>query len=137
MINAVQQILQPEGAFTAGGTLAARFMAEKLHRLQRHPDHVGVLVHHNDRRGTHHRVKRQQAIKGDNGIQCIGLDDGAGAAGGQNRLNFFVAGHALAIRFAKNQLAVGDLAHDHFVVTRPVHMTTQANNFGTRAVLGA
>src|SRR2546423_14195691 len=54
VLNAVEDLLAPPGAFPAGGALAAALVGEELGQPQRHPHRAGVLVVDHDRPRPEH-----------------------------------------------------------------------------------
>src|SRR5208337_3609576 len=116
--DAFQYFHHPEGAFPAGGALAAGFILGEVDKVFGHVHHAIPLVHDDHAAGAHDGTQGPQRIIVHRGVQVRLRDAAAGGAAGLHCLEGLAPGNAAAD--VEDHLPQGDAQRDF---TRPVLFT--------------
>ena len=116
MLDAMNDAVEPAGAFAAGGALAAGFFKVKISESLSGLYHAGVFVHHDHRTRAEHRAGFGDGVVIHiGGHHYIAFDNRHGGTTGNDRLDFLAAAHA-AGHFEERCERCAEL---HFVIARP------------------
>ena len=130
--DVVQDLVHPLRALAAGEALAARLVAEKVHKVLGDVHHARRFIHHDHPAGTHDRTGLGQRVVVDRQIKPAGGNAAAGRAAGL---------HCLDLRLARRPAAdvVDDLAdrdpHRHLDQSGVLDFAHQAEDLGAGVVL--
>src|SRR5437867_7308276 len=131
VLNASQDLQEPETPFAARGALAAGLMVEELQEIFRGPDHARAFFHHRDPAGPQHGPGLRERVEVHLDIQVLRGQEGGRRAAWDEGLEGLVPAHAAGDLI--DHLPEGD-AHRHFIIARALHVPAQAEDAGPRAL---
>lgn len=92
------ELVEPAGAFAAGGALAAGFVFEESRDVPGDGDHVGVFVEDGGAGGAEaHDVVLAADVEVHFGVELVGAEDAHGDAAGDGAFELLSAAHAAAV----------------------------------------
>ena len=94
LVEAVEHLAQPRGAFAAGNAPAAGFVRVEMHDAARDVHHAGVFVHDHRAARAEHRADLGHRIVIHGDVDFVGRKQRAGTAAGNHGFQFLAARHA-------------------------------------------
>src|SRR2546425_1713994 len=131
VLDASQDLQEPETPFSARCALATGLMVEELQEIFRGPDHARAFFHHRDPAGPQHGPGLRERVEVHLDIEVLRGQEGGRRAAWDEGLEGLVPAHAAGDLIY--HLPEGD-AHRHFVIARALHVPAQAEDAGPRAL---